>query len=141
MSPRLLPTRLAGLKSPQLLGVWTRSALILTALLPPLAAAADLESLDLDVNWFSTLPRALAGATALTCLSLRNNEELEFKQSDVEDVLAHLPRLAELRVWGSGYSHYLHEGLQASLPQLTINALRPKRQELIPLAHQEMHLQ
>ncbi|KAI7836266.1 hypothetical protein COHA_009856 [Chlorella ohadii] len=101
----------------------------------------DLESLDLDGNWFSSLPRALAGATALTCLSLRNNEELEFKLSDVEDVLAYLARLAELCVWGSGYSHYLHEGLQASLPQLTINALRPKRQELIPLAHQEMHLQ
>lgn len=55
----------------------------------------------------------------------------------MEAVLAHLPRLAELRVWGC-YSHSVLGGVQGSLPRLTVNARRPKQQELIPLAHHDL---
>ncbi|PRW60737.1 S-phase kinase-associated [Chlorella sorokiniana] len=106
---------------------------------PDAAPQPDVEQLELDSNPFTHPLLALAEATALTSLSLRDTRsymltDTEHGANDATPVLQQLLRLRELHSWECGVP-IRAETLAAALPELRISPLRPKHQPAIPTAH------
>lgn len=88
-------------------------------------------------SWSTTglpgLPRALAAATNLTHLDLRDSYEMALSEEDVSQVLAHMPRLACLLL---GEHNGIASGVE--LPRQQPHVLDLLRQQL-PNLHISIH--
>jgi hypothetical protein len=76
--------------------------------------------LDLVKNDFTTLPPALASATALRKLGLGINPELAVTAEDVNSILLRMPNLEQLQVAQTNTAPAVEEYLERRLPGVNL---------------------
>lgn len=104
------------------------ASLQVDAVAPTLPCPADLCSLDLSDNRFTSLPDAISVATGLTSLCLENNRQLALGEADREALLAlHNLQQLNLRSIQAADPALLKE-LRARMPRLSILASLPSEE-------------
>ena len=81
--------------------------------------------LDMGLNFFESVPPALAAATSLTELVLARNHKLALTAADVDGVLSHLPHLRRLYLDVHRAPPQVLSQLLECAPQLQVSARVP----------------
>ena len=94
-------------------------------------AIPKLEKIGLGVNLLSVVPvAALAGATALTELDLRGNEEMQVEEP-LDALLQNHPRLREVRMWKLSGSWSRKSGMNLASFAVKLGARNPDAPRLL----------
>ncbi|KAL4443580.1 hypothetical protein ABPG75_011317 [Micractinium tetrahymenae] len=94
-------------------------------LLPAFSQLSGLTSLSLRGNAFTALPPALAHASSLAHLDLRDMDSMPISTADVDAVLAHSPRMSCLLLSGTENWRDLYQHLWRTAPHVKLSTYLP----------------